>query len=271
MVMVPENLTLHERLQIAGQTAPALRDARRKRPINVVDADGNVLRTIDSVELAKKVHERAGIEFDVQDGERPRLRTCEDCGRAVRVPSKGPVPKRCQDHSGFPCAGYRGDPCPNRKVSPARSVIKNGEWRCPTCTRKSQWDTRGRNEADRTCPGCGKPRGKGSVPGSKCIKCAAKGRSPRMSPEKRRAAGIAGAKARLALPPERLAEAYRKMAEKRRKPCVGCHVCAKPVSASTARAARRTGRDVFCGEHLGESHRQARLRSEAAKREKRQR
>jgi hypothetical protein len=61
------SLSKVERLNIAGYSAPRLR-AGRSRPVKVVDAEGNVVREITSIELAEKVHARAGIEFEAQDG-----------------------------------------------------------------------------------------------------------------------------------------------------------------------------------------------------------
>ena len=90
-----------EKLRVAGYAAPTLRDARRARPVKVVDASGQVLRTIDSRELAEKVLRRADIEFDVV----PDPSRCTACGapksksatqrRRGREPQAGPC-ARCR-------------------------------------------------------------------------------------------------------------------------------------------------------------------------------
>jgi hypothetical protein len=84
-----------ERLLIAGQSAPTLRARESRRKIKVVDRDGKVVREIDDVALSLKIHERAGIEFSVQDGKRPKRVACESCRRVFAAPTTGKIPKQC--------------------------------------------------------------------------------------------------------------------------------------------------------------------------------
>jgi hypothetical protein len=69
---VSAELTKVERMRLAAQSAPSLRATRRPvRRIKVVDKDGRVVKYIDTDTLAKKVLERAKIEFDT-----PKRRVC---------------------------------------------------------------------------------------------------------------------------------------------------------------------------------------------------
>ena len=93
-----ERLNRAEALVIAGQIAPVLRrraHAGHVRKITVVGPNGTPLYQITDIELAKRLHARAGVEFDVEDGERPDRIVCA-CGAVQRTPPRGPIPKYCK-------------------------------------------------------------------------------------------------------------------------------------------------------------------------------
>lgn len=157
--MVAQSLSKAERLAIAGQTAPALRSAKRPRSVKVVDADGKVVRTIDSLELAKKVHERAGIEFDVADGEKKTHSVCRSCGAwfSRGRPRRGQPWRMCvacrSSSRQQECAGWSG-PCPHKakptiKAFDSKSIARRrGQpWRCDSCHRRRAGDLTSRSSS----------------------------------------------------------------------------------------------------------------------------
>jgi hypothetical protein len=101
-----------QRLAIAAQTATTLRNARERRPIKLVDAEGRVVGTIDSLTLAEKLHARAGIELDVIDDARPTHAQCK-CGRWFEQPTAGPRLSICRPCRRHPCSAKlkSGAPC----------------------------------------------------------------------------------------------------------------------------------------------------------------
>lgn len=142
-------LTKVGKLAIAGLTAPILRGAKRARPIKVVDAEGNVVRFIDSVALAESVHARAGIEFSVQDGQAQTHITCPECGCVFerrRFGSDGDRCGNCRRGRGQSvCAGFLGHPCPVHAIPPTAAFelgnvrARGGDpWRCSSCANR-QW------------------------------------------------------------------------------------------------------------------------------------
>lgn len=149
---VSPSLALNEKLQIAGYSAPCLRDSR-SRPVKVVDAQGNILREVSSSEIAHGLHQRAGIEFDVQDGAKRLLATCASCKRDFTLPKRGGelgggrMPEncpRCRAPSQSECAGFLGA-CPgHRKPSrdafqPYRVAARGGDpWRCAACSARKR-------------------------------------------------------------------------------------------------------------------------------------
>jgi hypothetical protein len=75
-------LSTAEKLQIASQVAPRLRDGLRSRPIKTVAPDGTVVREVEPSFLVRRVLDRAGIELD---GEHTVL-VCDKCGLPFRRP-----------------------------------------------------------------------------------------------------------------------------------------------------------------------------------------
>jgi hypothetical protein len=136
------NLSLTEKLRIAGEVAPTLRDiasGERKR-IKTTDPTGRVVRVISRVDLAKMVLERAGIEFDVLPGKRPTHKLCS-CGSLLVVPPKGKIPEWCA-----PCLADRYR-CTN---------VVEGK-RCEARLRTSAWwdsNVARRNGRPRMCRVC---------------------------------------------------------------------------------------------------------------------
>ena len=153
--MTDAKLTKAERLAIATYSAPHLRGSPG-RQVKVIGANGSVVREISSTELAKQLHQKASIEFDVEPDAAPILRDCSKCGRPFTVPPKrGQRRKceRCRTHKPKPegwrertvpveqhvCAGWDG-PCPTNEVPPRSALMPNrvegrngAPWRCRTC------------------------------------------------------------------------------------------------------------------------------------------
>ncbi len=121
-----------ERLAVAGAVAPSLR-TRNERRVALVNADGEVVRYTTVAEVQAAVLKRQGIEIAVEPGVRPKMVTCEQCGKPVAVSTKsGRLPKRCKSNCGKRCA----EPgCEKRARSaaftPYNVAKRNGRpWRC---------------------------------------------------------------------------------------------------------------------------------------------
>jgi hypothetical protein len=161
-------LSTREKLRIAGYTAPRIRDPVSAKQIKVVDAKGNVVREISTVDLALKVHERAGIEFGTIGGVTPKKAQCATCP-SWYTPIRhkpGPLPKQCNfcrsGRGQTECPGYGKGPCKfginGTPVSPPsknafnirRMLARHGEpWRCNRCALKLQASSIRRSEAAR--------------------------------------------------------------------------------------------------------------------------
>jgi hypothetical protein len=148
-----------EKLQVAAYTAQTVRrdpEVLRAMRIKVVGPDGNVVREIDGLTLHQGLRERAGIEFDVQEGRRPTHKTCP-CGRLWTVPPRtGGRPRRIPGacpvcRSQAVCAGS-DVPCPDQ-VKPNRSSFtpsavrdRQGQpWRCHACSMRATQEKRTRS------------------------------------------------------------------------------------------------------------------------------
>lgn len=106
---LPERFSKVERLAIAAQVAPTLRamsKRERNRPIHVVDAAGNVIRTITTLEMQLGVLERAGIELDPGIAPRPAFVVCMLCARLVATKGGGSVPLFCRPPNACRIACY---------------------------------------------------------------------------------------------------------------------------------------------------------------------
>lgn len=138
-------------LAMAAQTAPALRDQKHKalgRPVKCVDARGRVVRVLSSVEVAERVHARAGIEFDVAPGGKPTHRICERCGIewALRADGRDLTSRRCSrcrlsptcEECGEAIVRRRGGRQRCRKCASACRRIERAA-SCVTCRQPLRW------------------------------------------------------------------------------------------------------------------------------------
>jgi hypothetical protein len=135
--------TKAERLAIGGIAAPALRNARR-RPIKAVDAEGKVVRELDSVEFAQGLLRRAKVEFDVEKPFTTMHGICLFCGipfvrKLVAISGKKTRPDRC-----LACTRCRGGGHPCAKpgcngvvaLKTLRRATKEGrEYLCEKCVK----------------------------------------------------------------------------------------------------------------------------------------
>ncbi len=103
-----ERWTKAERLAVAGALAPHLRDqgGRSTRRVALTDKDGNVTGYTTLAEVQKSLLRAREIELDVQDGVRPKVVLCQNCGKDVPVLTPGgSLPKVCNRKGG--CHGQR--------------------------------------------------------------------------------------------------------------------------------------------------------------------
>lgn len=97
-------LSKAERLAIGGEVAPVLRRrAGAPRKVTLVGKDGQPTGTTTDIEVAKSLLARSEIEFSVQEGKRPAFVNCKTCGRPVKVPKCGGLPKTCRSGT-YQCA-----------------------------------------------------------------------------------------------------------------------------------------------------------------------
>ena len=143
-----------EKLQVAAYTAQTIRrdpEVLRAQRIKVVGPDGTVVREIDGLTLHKTLRERVGIEFDVQEGQKPTHKTCP-CGRIWKVPAHT---AGARSHAACPhcraqtvCPGFEG-PCPEQ-AKPIRGAFTPGAirgrhgqlWRCHGCSMRATQEVR---------------------------------------------------------------------------------------------------------------------------------
>lgn len=124
-----EELSSLEKRLVAAYSAPRLRAAKTRR-VKVVNASGEVVREITSLEFQQAIHERAGIEFDVEPGIR-RTRIVCACGRVIPVSSKTAHNiKRCKICSGSVCF-VCNKPLTSPSIKPKRC------WTCEMARRRS--------------------------------------------------------------------------------------------------------------------------------------
>lgn len=92
-----------ERLAIAAAVAPELRrqhaEGRRLRPVKLVDEDGNVVRVATLAEVQDGIMKRAGVEFEVAEGARPKRVACRACRSFFDASQRktGSVPVVCSE------------------------------------------------------------------------------------------------------------------------------------------------------------------------------
>ena len=87
-------LSKAELLAIGAYSAPRLRSATPRR-IKITDAAGKVVGETNSVELAVKMHARAGVELAVQDDTRKTHVFCVGCGTIMPVKKGGQTKSWC--------------------------------------------------------------------------------------------------------------------------------------------------------------------------------
>lgn len=93
----PPALSKAERLAIgAAVAAPVRQQAKAPRKVTLVDKDGKPVGVTTSTEVATNLLRRSEIEFSVQPGKRPEFVNCKTCGRPVKVPRFGTLPKTCR-------------------------------------------------------------------------------------------------------------------------------------------------------------------------------
>jgi len=242
-------LSVAEKLRIAGASAPALRRTERVRIVNLVDSNGRVVGQVDHVTVAKKLHERIGIEFDVDPSDRrEKVRKCK-CGNVFVLPPK----RDWKDHAGrLPtrCVECRNAVCRVCGAEATEASRKNGTRKTAVCAAHVS-----------TGPSCQKP-----VP--PCVMCGA----PAHSPAKARFAASKGRPVyceehrggpATALTPKTCEVCGKSLSvqtarfcnehkyEQRRKPRLPCSVCGAP-STQSASARTRIGRSLpYCEEHKG--------------------
>jgi len=162
-------LTRLEKLRIAAFTAPRLRNESGRR-IKVANARGEVVREISVEEAIIKIHERAGVEFDVVHSAKAKTVRCATCPTwftpVRRKP--GPLPVQCEfcrtGRGQTECPGYGEHKCssgpgdrpawppPRNAFTPRRVLARgNGPWRCTTCAlRLANADEQVRNRRSET-------------------------------------------------------------------------------------------------------------------------
>jgi hypothetical protein len=151
-----------DRARIGGMAAASLRNRPQgTRVVKTVDAEGRVVRVLSDTDLAKKILERAGVEFDVLPGKRPTHKACE-CGRVFAVPPREPgrhgkrsMPSFCPDciSDKYRCYGSlaNGERCgrPLRKDvwRPSAVAQRSGlPPLCRSCARVAIWQSKSPSE-----------------------------------------------------------------------------------------------------------------------------
>ncbi len=137
-------MTKAERLALAAAEAPILRNASEKalaRRVHVVDRDGNVIRYASGREVLKGLARAHELEHAVEDGKRPKIVTCVNCGKDVPVGRGGMLPKVCSGCRGAQhnCVGWGDIACAAEPkpidFSACRILRRKGEpWRCRDCS-----------------------------------------------------------------------------------------------------------------------------------------
>lgn len=142
-----------EALAIAGYVAPRMRSApetTRKRRIKRVDKEGNVVGETTVEEIQKALLAKRAIEFDVQEGVRPRERVCRKCGIAWdndknKVNGNRRYCERCVVVF-----------CRDCKIKLPPTAHCTNTTRCRSCEHASRKGTSRRPRKDPSTCGCGK-------------------------------------------------------------------------------------------------------------------
>lgn len=140
-----------EALAIASYVAPRMRsapEAKRKRRIKRLDKDGNVVGETTIEEIQKALLAKREIEFDVQDGVRPKSIACK-CGRVFSPKKSGPIP--------FCCNACRDVKCLDCHTQINVKAWRTGTRRCVPCSTKLRRHDRPK------CLDCGKELYKGAA------------------------------------------------------------------------------------------------------------
>jgi len=208
-----EQLSVDDKLRIAGYSAPRLRHGTPRRNIKIVNSSGSVTGETDTLVLARKILARADIEFDV---EQPRYGKCAECGlpcsllgmRMAMVKRKYIYCSRCKRDRCVVC---------KRHVSPAKAHLARKRNGNAYCDEHKYYSRNNKTNHVVTCAVCGKRLSKNQEKycGRKClVKGAAKTRSSRV-------------------------------------PKITCHICDTVVPHKRAVRAARVGGKAFCAKHTG--------------------
>jgi hypothetical protein len=211
-----DGLSAAEKRRIGSYGALFVREAVRTdrlRTIKTVDAEGRVVREIDSADLAASMFKRAEIELSVFERP-PDLKACRRCGKPVS------------------------------KHTYWRALKDQRQKLCLACARRRKLPSDGR------CVDCGKKASKAAVcrawKGRKPIRCRV------CAGIQRRARLLCCSSCGRAMSKQASRASNRRQAPRcqdcRTQPKVSCARCGAAVSRSTARRAR-AGRMVFCGSH----------------------
>lgn len=139
-----------ERLALAGQIAPVLRDQTPgaiARRVARVDSNGNVVGYTTIGEVQASLLRRQKIELAFEEGVRPTEVPCERCGAPVAVRPTGRIPKV---HAA----------CKIGHCSICLAETSRGKSRCGTCVARIR---------DRLCVGCANPLGRDAA--TRCRPC----------------------------------------------------------------------------------------------------
>lgn len=245
------DLSKIDRLRVGAYSAARVRGARA-RPIKITDKSGAVIGEITSQELQKKVHARAGIEFDVVPGEKEIAKTCP-CGRIFFAPPdkstnhKVQYCKMCR----FPPCNVCGGPCTKMSVINARRYetlphckahtlppVRTPLVPCHVCglpsTRQSSWQVQRGRGRHAFCKDHKVDTGPKPI-----LPCAVCG-----NPATHNSSNAARQRGHSAL-----CETHK--ADRKAKPRAPCTVCGSPSTRESSRKSRSRGTKPFCSEHKG--------------------
>lgn len=176
-----------ERLRIASEFAPIIREASHMRKIKRVSPSGEVVGYTTHAEIIERHFLREGIEItrDPKPGERPQALYCA-CGLPFMVPKKGSIPKRCTK------CNYEAHRC---------TKVVNGE-RCKKLSRKKasreftrRCELHPFTTADRSACGRAGARAANTKLTPEERSARARAANAKFTPEERSARGRAGARA----------------------------------------------------------------------------
>lgn len=122
-----------EKLGVAGYAAPRMREksnANRVRRVALTDAEGKITGYVSLEDVQKGLLKRQQIEFDTEDGVRPKYVLCQGCGDPIKVPRTGYV--------FYSCAKCRRGACEGCGKAHRKDAKRRGTKLCKSCQR-TQW------------------------------------------------------------------------------------------------------------------------------------